>query len=119
MAAKVLVVMGFVLALASCGGQPAEDVRVTIAPQEAEVQVGCTALYTATVTGNTANRFVTFAILEPDGGTFEYTRATSNSIFYHPPATTGTFHIVARANADPSQQATALAHVVSGSGSGC
>jgi hypothetical protein len=116
---KAGVAIGFVLVLVACGGQPAEDLRVTISPQEAEVQVGCTAIYTATVTGETMNRFVTFSIVEPEGGTFEYTRATSNSIFYHPPATTGTFHIIASANAAPARQATAIARVIPWNGSGC
>ena len=85
---------------------------VTISPTTANLSMGQSLTFTATVTGS-ANTAVTWRVQEgAAGGT-----VTSTGV-YTPVAATGTFHVVAISQADPTQQAIATIIVQAGSASG-
>jgi uncharacterized protein YjdB len=79
-------------------------VAVSIAPTEAQLGVGETQDFTATVTG-TADTAVSWSVAEAGGGTLSATGR------YTAPTTPGTYHVVATSVAAPSQSATATVRV--------
>ena len=82
----------------------APAVSVSVSPGSANVLVGTTATFAATVT-NSSNTGVTWSVQEAAGG------AISIAGLYTAPAVAGTYHIVATSNADTTKSATATAVV--------
>jgi len=94
---------------AGCGqgrtvGPLAQGVSVEVQPPTTQVQPRGTQLFEAAVTG-TANTSITWTVQETGGGSIDGTG------LYAAPATTGTFHVVATAAADPAVKATATVTV--------
>lgn len=87
-------------------------VGVTVVPSTATTTLGHTVTFAATVTG-TPNSAVTWTVQEGvAGGTI------NTSGVYTPPATAGTYHVVATSQADATQQGTATVTVQTGSATG-
>ncbi len=83
----------------------ATTVSVSLSPGNAELKVGTTQTFTATVTG-AANTSVVWSIQEaPNGGSI------SPSGLYTPPATPGTFHVIATSAAAPAASAVVTVKV--------
>jgi hypothetical protein len=78
-------------------------VVVSVSPKSANVIVGASASFTATVTGTNPgdSTAVTWSVQEQGGGTID------GSGNYVAPGATGTFHVVATSVADPSRADTA------------
>jgi hypothetical protein len=102
--------------LAGCGGgsgneapkppaPAAVSVAVSVSPSSAILDQGATRQFAATVTGS-ANTAVTWSVQEPAGGS-----VTSAGV-YTAPTATGTFHVIATSQADPTKTAIAVATVV-------
>lgn len=72
-----------------------ETVRVNVSPDDAQCDVGGKVQFTATVTGS-SNTAVTWSIVESGGGTI------TNSGLYTSPGVSGTYHVTAVSQADPS-----------------
>jgi nitrous oxidase accessory protein NosD len=86
--------------------RPASAITVTIRPKAASVTVGATLAFSASVTG-TADSATTWSIDEgAAGGT------VSEAGLYTAPQTAGTYHVVARSTADPSQLDRATVTVI-------
>jgi hypothetical protein len=81
-----------------------QAVAVGISPAAASIAAGESAVFTATVTG-TASTGVTWSIEESAAG------GTLASGAYTAPQTAGTYHVVARSVADPTQSAVATVTV--------
>ncbi|HEX2950038.1 MAG TPA: hypothetical protein VHV83_10830 [Armatimonadota bacterium] len=88
---------------------PASVVAVTIDPTEATVPVSTSTLFTATVTG-TSNRNVTWSVSEDNGGTI------TQGGLYTAPVGVGTYHVIARSQADQTKFATATVTVTDNAG---
>jgi len=95
-------------ALLACGRVRLETVEpppvvVAISPSAATLQVGQAQQFTATVSGPTSDRSVTWSVQEgsPAGGTI------TGSGLYAAPAAAGSYHVVATSRADPSIGAVA------------
>jgi hypothetical protein len=93
-------VLGALLIAAACGGQSTGShnvgpVLVSISPTTANVAVGASVIFTATMTG-AADKAVTWSVRESGGGSI------SQSGHYVAPNASGAFHVVAASNADPS-----------------
>jgi hypothetical protein len=98
--------------LASCAGGsgPQADpspqgVSVQVRPEAPSVITSAAIQFLATVTGTTVDTGVSWSVTELDGGTI------GSDGYYTAPASTGTFHVVARANADTTKSASAIVTV--------
>lgn len=110
-------VMTFLAAVAlACGGaitepigsgnEPSEQgLSVAVFPEEAAVATGGTVTFAALVTG-TAETGVSWSVEEGDAGGFVTTAG-----LFTAPATEGTYHVVARSQADATKSATAAVTV--------
>ncbi|MHB8872169.1 MAG: Ig-like domain-containing protein, partial [Myxococcaceae bacterium] len=85
--------------------------NVSITPSNTSVGPGGTATFSAVVTGTT-NQAVTWSVVEPAGGTVTSTGTSTAS--YTAPASVGTYHVVARSQADTTRSATATVTVQAG-----
>ncbi len=99
-------------ALLACGPAPAghtpaagQSVSVGVEPTSAQVQVGSTAHFAATVTG-TADTGVVWQVVETGGGAVDATGR------YPAPGTPGVFHVRASSRATPTAQADGTVTVV-------
>lgn len=105
-----LAVLSLAWVLAGCGGgstaaPAAASVAISVSPSSASLDQGTTQQFTATVTGS-SNHAVTWSMQEASGGTI------TNAGMYTSPATTGTFHIIATSQADPTKTAMATVTIV-------
>ncbi len=82
----------------------ASGIAISISPTTATITTEQSQLFSATVQGTTNNR-VKWSIEEANGGTI-------NSLgLYSPPATPGTYHVIATSQADATKQAVATVTV--------
>ncbi|MFT3838472.1 MAG: hypothetical protein QM723_15950 [Myxococcaceae bacterium] len=93
---------GFLVVLAlSCGPIPAPGpVSITVEPVSASVEAGGQKTFTAKVVGS-KDTSVTWSVKESGGGSVD------TAGHYTAPKVAGTYHLVATANADPTQSASA------------
>ncbi|MFT3916553.1 MAG: glycosyl hydrolase family 28-related protein [Anaeromyxobacteraceae bacterium] len=90
----------------------ATTIAVSVSPTSASVAAGGTQQFTATVTGTT-NTAVQWTVQEGAAG-----GAISSTGLYTAPSTAGTYHAVARSQADTTKQAVASITVTAGGGGG-
>lgn len=111
MRALALLSIFWICLLVGCGGggggssQPA--VTVSVSPSTAALGLGATQTFTASVT-HTGNTAVNWGIVEGAAG-----GSINSSGVYTAPTVSGTFHVVATSQADPSKSATAVVTVTS------
>jgi hypothetical protein len=116
------VVLAFILLTSvSCGGGGASQnpvvappaaqppfpspIAVSISPNSANLESGNQFTFVANVTGTT-NTAVTWSVQEGNAG-----GSITNAGLYTAPAADGTFHVIARSQADPAKQAQAIINV--------
>lgn len=87
------------------------NVTIAVTPTTATVAPGQSASFSALVTGST-NQTVTWSVVEAAGGTATSTGASTAT--YTAPALAGTYHVMARSQADTARTATATLTVQAG-----